>query len=252
MNAPERKGTMNSPKRLARIAGFLYLLVAIFGGFALGYVYPKIYVAGDAAKTAGNMIANSGLVRLGVVADLFQATVVVFVAITLYQLLKHVNKSVAGTMVILAAIGVGINCLTAVFEFEGLRVATGAVNLAASGAAGSNALVLLLTDTQHYGVFAQQIFYGLWLVPMGYLVYKSSGMFPKWLGVLLVVGAVCYLLDLLWVFLLPDFGQQIHAFIIIPSGIAEISMVLYLLIIGVKTVKPQAVKPQVERILAVK
>lgn len=236
---------MNSPKRLARIAGVLYLLVAIFGGFALGYVYPKIYVAGDAAKTAGNLIANSGLVRLGVVADLFQATVVVFVAITLYQLLKHVNTSVAGTMVVLAAIGVGINCLTAIFEFEGLRVATGAVNLAASGAAGSNALVLLLIDTQHYGVFAQQIFYGLWLAPMGYLVYRSKGMFPKWLGVLLVVGAGCYLVDLLWVFLLPDLGTGIHGFIIIPPAIAEVSMVLYLLIIGVKTVKPRD-----ERILA--
>ena len=75
---------MNSPKRLAKIAGALYLLVAIFGGFALAYVYPKIYVAGDAAKTAANLVANSGLVRLGVVADLIQATLVVFVAITLY------------------------------------------------------------------------------------------------------------------------------------------------------------------------
>ena len=239
---------MNSPKRLARIAGLLYLLVAVFGGFALGYLYPRIYVAGDAAKTAGNLIANSGLVRLGVVADLFQATVVVFVAITLYQLLKHVNTTVVGTMVVLAAIGVGINCLTAVFEFEGLRVATGAVNLAASGAAGSNALALLLIDTQHYGVFAQQIFYGLWLAPMGYLVYKSKGMFPKWLGVLLLVGAGCYLVDLLWVFLLPDFGTAIHDFIIIPPTIAEVSMVLYLLIIGVKTVKPKDERTPDERI----
>jgi hypothetical protein len=239
---------MNSPKRLARIAGVLYLLVAIFGGFALAYVYPKIYVAGDAAKTAGNLIANSGLVRLGVVADLFQATVVVFVAITLYQLLKHVNKTVAGTMVVLAAIGVGINCLTAIFEFEGLRVATGAVNLAASGATGSNALALLLIDTQHYGVFAQQIFYGLWLAPMGYLVYKSKGMFPKWLGVMLLVGAGCYLVDLLWVFLLPNFGKEIHDLIIIPSAIAEVSMVLYLLIIGVKTVNPKDERTPDERI----
>ena len=62
---------MDSPKRLARIAGVLYLLVAIFGGFAQGFLYPKIYVAGDAAKTVGNLIANSGLVRLGIVADLF-------------------------------------------------------------------------------------------------------------------------------------------------------------------------------------
>ncbi len=244
---PEKEKVMMSSKRLARIAGLLYLLVAIFGGFALAFVYPRIYVAGDAAKTAGNVVAHSALVRIGVVADLFQATVVVFVAITLYHLLKHVNKSVAGTMVVLAAIGVGINCLTAIFEFEGLRVATGAVNLAASGTAGSNALVLLLLDTQHYGVFAQQIFYGLWLAPMGYLVYKSLGMFPKWLGVLLVLGAACYLVDLLWVFLLPDFGKEIHGFISIPSAIAEISMVLYLLVIGVKNVKTS--RPE-ERILA--
>ena len=183
----------------------------------MAYVYPKIYVAGDAAKTAGNLIANSGLVRLGVVADLFQATVVVFVALSLYRLLKDVNKSMAGAMVVLAAIGVGINCLNAVIEFEALRVATGAVNLAAFGAAGSNALVLLLIDTQHYVVFATQIFYALWLAPMGYLVYKS-GWFPRALGVLLVVATAAYLVDLLAAFLVPDVSAQIHGFLSIPPG----------------------------------
>src|SRR5437764_14529592 len=71
----EGETTMNSPKRLARIAGILYLFVGIFGGFAEGFVYPKVYVAGDAATTAGNLLANSGLVRPGVVADLCNATV---------------------------------------------------------------------------------------------------------------------------------------------------------------------------------
>ena len=198
---------MTSPKRLARIAGLLYLLVGIFGGFAQGFVYPKIYVAGDAATTAGNVLANSGLVRIGVVADLFQATVWVFVAMTLYLLLKHVNKSVASAMVVLAAIGAGITCLNAVFEFEGLRVATGAVNLAAFGTAGSNALVLLLVDAQHYGLLIAQIFFGLWLAPMGYLAYKS-GWFPKALGIVLVVGCVSYLVDLLAAFLVPDVEQS--------------------------------------------
>ncbi len=63
-------------------------------------------------------------------------------------------------------------------------------------------------------------------------------MFPKWLGVLLIVGGVCYLVDLLAAFLVPDVGSAIHGFIIIPSAIAEISMVLYLLVIGVRTPKP--------------
>ena len=80
-----------TPKRRARTAGLLYLLVGIFGGFAQGYVYPKMYAAGDAAATAANVVANSGLVRIGIVADLFQATVLVFLAMTLYGLLRQVQ-----------------------------------------------------------------------------------------------------------------------------------------------------------------
>jgi hypothetical protein len=228
---------MTSPKRLARIAGILYLLVGFFGGFAEGYVEPKMYVAGNAAATAGNVVANSGLLRLGIVADLLDGTVFVFLAMTLYILLKHVHQSVARAMLVLVAIATTITCLIAVFEFEGLRVATGAVNLAAFGTAGSNALVLLLLDAQHYGLLIAQIFFGLWLVPLGYLAYKSE-MFPRALAAVLVVGGVCYLVDLLAAFLVPDFGQKIHAFVVIPSAVAEISMVLYLLAIGVKTPKP--------------
>jgi hypothetical protein len=229
---------MTSSKRLARIAGVLYLLVGIFGGFAEGFVYPKMYVAGDAAATAGNVVANSGLVRLGVVADLLDQTLFVFLALTLYLLLQHVHKSVARAMVVLVALAAGIECLNAVFEFAGLRVATGAVNLGALGVAGSNGLALLLLDTQHYGLLIAQIFFGLWLAPLGYLAYKSAGMFPKWLGVLLIVGGVCYLVDVLAAFLLPDVSQNIHTFVVIPSALAEVSMVLYLLVIGVRTVKP--------------
>ena len=165
----QTKTNTTSPKRIARIAGVLYLLVGIFGGFAEGFVEPNMYVTGDAATTARNLLTNSGLVRIGIVADLFQATVWVFLGMTLYLLLKHANKSVARAMVVLVAIGASITCLNAVFEFEGLRAATGAVNLAAFGTAGSHALVLLLLDTQHYGIFIAQIFFGLWLVPLGYL-----------------------------------------------------------------------------------
>jgi Domain of unknown function (DUF4386) len=234
---------MTSPKRLARIAGFLYLLVGIFGGFAEGYVEPKMDVAGNAAATAGNVIANSELLRMGIVADLLDGTVFVFLAMTLYILLKHVHKSVARAMLVLVAIATTITCLVAVFEFEGLRVATDNSYAAALSAAGSNALVLLLLDAQHHGLLIAQIFFGLWLVPLGYLAYKSE-MFPKTLGVVLIVGGACYLVDLLAAFLVPDVGQKIHTFVVIPCAIAEISMVLYLLVKGVKAPKPA------ERILA--
>src|SRR5258707_13766599 len=109
---------MTSPKRLARIAGVLYLFVGIFGGFAEGFVEPKMYVAGNAAATAGNVLANAGLVRMGVVSDLLDQTFFVFLALTLYILLKHVHQSVAGAMVVLVVIAATITSLNTVFEFE--------------------------------------------------------------------------------------------------------------------------------------
>ena len=241
-NAPRLLGesTMTSPKRLARIAGVLYLLVFISGVFAQGFVLPKNYVAGDAATTAGNVVANSGLARIGVVADLFQATVLVFLGMTLYILLKHVHQSAARAMLVIVAIGSAIICLNDVFTFESVRVATESSYVAALGTAGSSALVLLLLDIQHYGFYIAQIFFGLWLVPLGYLAFKS-GMFPKALGVLLIVGGACLLVEMLATFLVPDFGEaKINVFVTIPSAVAEIVMIGYLLVIGVKAPKPAA------------
>jgi len=225
---------MSSPKRLARIAGVYYLLVGIFGGFAEGFVDPKIYDAGNAAATAKNVLANVGLVRMAVVAHLLDAVFFVVTAVALYLLLKHVHKNAAGVMVLLVSLAAGIISLNAVFQFEGLQVASDSTYAAAFGPAGSNALVLLLLDIQHYGTLSAQVFFGLWLAPLGYLAYKS-GLFPKALGVVLVAATVCYLVDLLAAFLVPDFGHQIHSFIVIVPIIAEVWMVLYLLVVGVKT-----------------
>jgi hypothetical protein len=224
---------MSSPKRLARIAGVFYLAVAIFGGFAEGFVDPKLYVAGNAAATAGNVVANAGLVRMGVIAHLVNGVFFVLTAVALYLLLNHVHKNVARVMVLFVALAAGITCLNAVFQFEGLQVATDSSYAAAFGAAGSNALVLLLLDIQHYGTLAAQVFFGLWLAPLGYLAYKS-GLFPKALGVVLVAATVSYLLDVLAAFLVPDFATQIHPFLSIVPIIAEIWMLLYLLVKGVR------------------
>ncbi|WP_426518942.1 DUF4386 domain-containing protein [Diaminobutyricibacter sp. McL0618] len=237
---------MKSPKRLARIAGLLYLLVGIFGGFAEGFVYPKLYVAGNAAATAANVTANPGLARLGVVSDLLDQTFFVLLALTLYVLLKQVNKNVARAMVVFVLLAVAITCLNAVFEFEGLRVATGAVDTSSLGTSGTNALILVLLDVQHYGIFVAQIFFGLWLAPLGYLAYKS-GWFPKPLGITLMVAAGVYLVDLFVAFLLPGLSTEIHGFLGIVPAIAEISMVLFLVIFGVRIPKPAK---QDERALA--
>ena len=95
-------------------------------------------------------------------------------------------------MVALAVVAAGITALNVVFKFAGLQVATGAVDMSALGVDGSDAMVLLMLDTQHYGLLIAQIFFGLWLAPLGYLAHKS-GWFPKPLALVLVVAAGCYL-----------------------------------------------------------
>ena len=189
------------------------------------------------AATAANILANLGLVRLSVAAHLLDAIFFVLTAMTLYILLEHVHNSMARAMLVFVAVAVGIITLNAVFQFEALQVATDASYATAFGAAGSNALVLLLLDIQHYGTLAAQVFFGLWLAPLGYLAYKS-GLFPKALGVVLVAATICYLVDLLAAFMVPDLARQIHPFVVIVPAIAEIWMVLYLLVVGVRTLKP--------------
>ena len=105
-------------------------------------------------------------------------------------------------MVVLVAIGASISLLNILFEFQGMRVATDPAYLAAVGTAGSTALAMLMLDLQHFGYAIAGIFFGLWLVPLGYLAFKS-GMFPKVLGIVLVVGGIGYLFDTLATFVAP-------------------------------------------------
>jgi len=215
------------------MAGVLYLIVAIFGGFSFGYATAKVYMPGDAAATAQLMAADAGLVRMGIVANLFQATVWVFLAMLLYLLLRHVSENAARAMVLLVAIGASITCLNEVFPIAGLLVASERSYALGFGTVGSQTLVLLLLDTHHYGFLIAQIFFGLWLVPLGYLAYKSV-LFPKVLAALLVVGGVGYIVGMLGVYLVPAFGATINTYATIPSTVAELWMVGYLLVIGIR------------------
>lgn len=238
---------MTSPVRLARTAGVSYLGVAILGGFAHGYVRAKVYAPGDAATTAENVVANADLVRIGFVADLAQATLMLFVVLALYRLLQHVNKHVARAMVLFVVVSVGITCLNMLNQFGALLVATDPSYASAFGGDGSNALVLLLLDLQHNGYLIAQIFFGLWLFPLGMLAYRS-GMFPRPIGILLMAGAISYLVDVALQFLAPDLADALSAPVLIPVVIiAEVSMLAYLLVKGVKTPVPASTPPPVDR-----
>lgn len=229
--------TVASPKRLARIAGLLYLAVGILGAFAFAAVYSAMYVAGDPAATAGKLVANAGLVKVGIVADLIQVPIWVILSLTLYSLLRHVNAYAARAMVVLVAIGAALSFVNILFEFEGMRLATGATLGTAAGSAGSNELALVLLDLQHYGYAFAGIFLGLWLVPLGYLAFVS-GMFPKALGIALVVGGSGYLADTFVAVLAPELTPTIHALAAMLGIVGEVSLLAYLLVKGVRSPQP--------------
>lgn len=226
----------HSPKRLARTAGVFYLAVAIFGGFAHA-VRLQVYVPGDAATTTANVVANASLVRMSFVADLVQATFALFLVFALHQLLQHVHKGVARAMVVFVVLQVGITCLNMVHQLAALVVATDPAYAGAFGTGGSDALVLLLLDLQHNGFLVAQIFFGLWLFPLGLLAYRS-GMFPRPLGVVLMLATLAYLIDVGLQFL--ALTTATNPVVMVVVTLSEISMVAYLLIKGVKTVRPSA------------
>jgi Domain of unknown function (DUF4386) len=223
-----------TPKSLARIAGLLYLVVALLGGFSELYVRSSIVVGGDAASSADNIRASATLFRLGSTADLVQATFFLLTAFALYLLLRHVHELISRAMVIIVSVSVAIICLNMLNQFVALSIATDAEYASVFGASGSDALAGLFTEMHADGYLIAQIFFGLWLLPLGYLVYRS-GYFPRALGVVLIAGCFGYLIDTFTHFLVPGVASSLEPIVVAPAAIGELGLVAWLLLKGVKT-----------------
>ena len=215
-----------SPLVRARVAGSLYLIANIFAPFTLLYLPSRFIVRGDAAATANNVIASESLFRFGIVGNLFTFIANIFLALALYQLLKVVNKNMASLMVILFLVGVPIAMLNELNQLAILQLLGGADYLKAYPTDQLQALAYLLLRLHDQGLLIAHIFFGLWLLPMGYLVYKS-GFIPKIVGVLLVIAGVGYVVQSFAAFL----GYNVN--IILFTGLGELVFLLWLLIKGV-------------------
>jgi hypothetical protein len=222
---------MNPTQRLARTAGLYYLVVAVLGAFA-HIVRAMVYVPGDAATTAARVVEHTDLVRYSFVADLIQATFLVFTVLTLHRLLRHVDTRLARAMVLFVVIAVAVITLNMVNQLGALLVATDPSYAAALGVDGAEALVMLLMDLQHHGYLIAQIFFGLWLFPLGLLAWRS-GMFPRVIAALLVTASTFYLIDVALQFLTPAVADTINPALVILFILAEASMLVFLLAKGV-------------------
>jgi hypothetical protein len=211
--------------------------VAVGGSFAL-YVRSRIIESGDAAVTADNIRVSATLFRVGFVSDLVAATCFLLTAMALYLLLRHVHQLVAAAMVTFVAVGTAIACLSLLNQYTALTIATGDDYTRTFGKAGSDALTMLFADMQSVA----GMFFGLWLLPLGYLVIKS-GYFPKMLGVLLIIGCFGYLADLFVGFLAPDVEASIGLFFAGIGGLSEVLFIAWLLVKAVRVPAREAPVP---------
>lgn len=217
---------MIARSNLARLAGLFYLVVAVTGGFSQLVVRDSLIEPGNAGATADNIATSAGLFRVAFAGDLVNITFFVLAALALYALLKATSDWIALGMVVLNAIAAAIMSVNMINQFAALRVAT--------SPGGSDALVMLFIDMHSTGYAIAQIFFGLWLLPLGYLVYRS-GFFPRMLGVVLMAGAFSYLAELVVGFLFPDLADSFLLAIAMPAALGEVSFILWLLARGVRT-----------------
>jgi hypothetical protein len=198
----------------------------------MDYVPSSLIVPGDAATTASNIMASESLFRLGIVSALLLQIVNILVVLLLYKLLKPVNRTHAVLMVIFFLVSVPITMLNELNQFASLLLSSGADYLEAFDVHQLQALVPLFLDLHEHGVSITQIFWGLWLFPMGYLVFKS-GYIPRLLGVLLIIGGFGYLIDSFGTLLSPNFDATIIATITGFLFWGELLLPLWLLIKGI-------------------
>ena len=234
---------MNTNRKTSRIAGFWYLLVAIFGSFNGMFVEPKLYVSGDAAATVNNILTSERLFRLGILSNLITTICFLFLANALYKLFKSVDKDLVRLMVIFIIASVPLAYLE-LLKFAPTLLLSGAGYLSAFEPAQLQALAKVFLDLFEQGFFISLIFFGLWMFPLGLLVFKSgSGFIPKTLGVFLMVGCFGYLFNFLSsagylsAFFLPLNYEAIASLWMNIAIIGEILCILWLLIIGPKDQK---------------
>ena len=227
---------MDAIQKQARTAGLLYFLLAISAPIGLQYVPDKIIVSGDAAATAESIRSAEWLVRLGVWSELFHQIIGIFLVLALYRLFKAVSEKHAVLMVVLSLLPVPIVLLSVVHEIAALILVSGAKWLTVFDKDQIDALAYLFIRLHRQGITVASIFWGLWLFPFAWLVIRS-GFIPRFLGYLMMVAGVGYLVSSFTNLLLPQIAPQVNP-IAMALYVGEVPIIFWLLIWGAK--KPRA------------
>jgi len=228
-------------KKAARIIGFLYLLVVIAGPFLLLYVPGKLFVPGDASATAAKILAHESLFRTSIVIGLISELVFIAVVVGLYYLLKGVNQILATAMVLLILIQAPLAFLGTANEVATLAFLRDAHHLSAFDGPQRDAIVMLLIGFDHKGLLVSELFWGLWLLPLGILVYRSW-FIPRLLGAWLFVNGLAYIAISFTGILAPDHSNTVFT-LSTPLLFGEMALMFWLLVFGVRARTPAVHAP---------
>lgn len=226
---------MSSTKNTARIAGLLWFLSAVTGGFGLFYVRSRVIVSADAAATAGNITASEFMFRAAIVSNLIAQVLLFFLGLTLYQLFREVNKVWARALLASVMMTVAIAVVNAFNYFGALLVLSQADYLKAFAPEQLNAIALLLLRMGNsVGQGLLEIFWTPLYLSLGLLVIKSRFL-PKALGILLMLMGIGFALNIFTKFLIPQFYPAIFTLLAMSLGaLGGIPTISWLLIKGAK------------------
>ena len=223
---------MTTLSRNARIAGLLYLTLVI-APLRLIYIPSKLIVSGNAAATAANIGAHQTLFRLGILTDLFTAVMGIFLTLALYRLFKGVDQFLAAMMVVLGGLMVTpIYFLNTLNDAATLLLVRGADFLSVFDKPQREAMAMLFLRLHHHGVLVNEVFWGLWLLPFGLLVYKCRFL-PRFLGVWLVLNCFAYLAQSVTGIMWPQYEDVVGSYSF-PLLLGELAIMLWLIIMGAK------------------
>jgi len=230
-----------SQHQAVTVVRFLYPIWIIIGYFSLDYVPTALIVNGDAVATANKILTNETLFRMGIASSLVEPIIFVLAALVLYTLLKPVNKNHASLMVVFVLLSAPITMFSALGQVAALLTINGGTDyLKVFGADQLRALMMLFLNLNAQGILIATIFWGLWLFPLGYLVYKS-GYFPRILGILVIIAGFGFLLNPFTNFLLPNYQATLIP-ILDTLKIGEILFIIWLVFRGAKIPKTEKVK----------
>ena len=208
------------------------MLMVITGPFVVIYVPGRLFVPGNAAETAANILAHHLLFRAFIVVGIFSEMFFIATVLVLYRLLKDVGRELATLMVIIVLVEAPLAFWGVANQIATLSLVQNSSLLGVFDPVQRDVLATLMITIEGQGSSVSELFWGLWLLPLAVLVYRSNFL-PRFLGVWLLLNGLAYLVTSFTRILLPMHAGLV-SLVTLPILMGEVVFAFWLLIIGAK------------------